>query len=69
MKQNGVVCWPGAALLFFIFRFEFLISGQKSYRDFRETGPVIKLMNSEDSYQGHPTSIFGKYLFGRRLEI
>ena len=39
MKQNGVVCWPGAALLFFIFRFEYLISGPKSYRYFRETGP------------------------------
>ena len=39
MKQNGVVCWPGPALLFFIFRFEYLISGPKSYRDFRETGP------------------------------
>ena len=39
MKQNGVVCLPGPALLFFIFRFEYLISGPKSYRDFRETGP------------------------------
>ena len=39
MKQNGVLCWPGPALLFFIFRFENLISGPKSYRDFRETGP------------------------------
>ena len=39
MKQNGVVCLPGPALLFFIFRFEYLISGPKSYRDVRETGP------------------------------
>ena len=39
MKQNGVVCSPGPALLFFIFRFEYLISGPLSYRDFRETGP------------------------------
>ena len=30
---------PGPALLFFIFRFEYLISGPKSYRDFWETGP------------------------------
>ena len=30
---------PGPALLFFVFRFEYLISGPKSYRDFRETGP------------------------------
>ena len=39
MKQNGVVCLPGPALLFFIFRFEYLISGPKTYGDFRETGP------------------------------
>ena len=26
MKQTGVVCLPGPALLFFIFRFEYLIS-------------------------------------------
>ena len=39
MKQNGVVCLPGPALLFFIFGFEYLISGPKSYLDFRETGP------------------------------
>ena len=38
MKLNGVVCQPGPALLFFIFRYEYLISGPKSYRDFRETG-------------------------------
>ena len=38
MKQNGVVCKQGPALLLFIFRFEYLISGPKSYRDFRETG-------------------------------
>ena len=29
MKQNGVVCKPGQALLFFIIRFEYLISGEK----------------------------------------
>ena len=39
MIQNGVVCYPGPALLLFIFRFEYLISGPKSYRDVRETGP------------------------------
>ena len=38
MKQNGVVCWPGPALLFFIFLFKYLISGAKIYRDLRETG-------------------------------
>ena len=42
MKQNGVVCLPGPALLFFIFRFEYLVSGEGplSYRDFRETSPL-----------------------------
>ena len=30
---------PGPALLFFLFLFEYLISGPKSYRAFRETGP------------------------------
>ena len=39
MKQNGVVCKPGPALLFFRFRFEYLTSGPKSYQDFRETDP------------------------------
>ena len=39
MNQNGVVCLPGPALLFFIFRFEYLILDPKSYRDIRETGP------------------------------
>ena len=39
MTQNGAVCLPAPALLFFIFRFEDLISGPKRYRDFRETGP------------------------------
>ena len=39
MKQNGVVRKPGPVLLFFIFWFEYLISGPKSYRDVRETGP------------------------------
>ena len=39
MKQNGVVCWPGPALLCFVFRFEYLISGPKSYRGFRVAGP------------------------------
>ena len=43
MKQNGVVCLPGPALLFFMFRFEYLISGPKSYQDFRETGPRPQL--------------------------
>ena len=32
MKQNGEVCKPRPALLFFIFRFEYLISGPKRYR-------------------------------------
>ena len=43
MKQKGAVCSPGPALLFFVFRFENLISGPKSYRDFRETDPRADL--------------------------
>ena len=42
MKQNGVVRKPGPVLLFFIFWFEYLISGPKSYRDVRETGPRLR---------------------------
>ena len=34
MKQNGVICQPELALLFFVFRFEYLISGLKSYGTF-----------------------------------
>ena len=39
MKQFGVFCKPGPALLFFLFRFEYLISGPKSYRTLEETSP------------------------------
>ena len=39
MKHFGVFCKPGSALLFFSFRFEYLISDPKSYRDFGETSP------------------------------
>ena len=38
MKQNGVVFLAGPAFLHFIFRFEYFISGPKSYQDVRETG-------------------------------
>ena len=50
MKQNGVVCQPGPALLFFIFRFEYLILGPKSYQDFRETGPRPLGTNNESCF-------------------
>ena len=39
MKQNEAVCYPGPVLLFSIFRFENMILGPKSYRDFQEMGP------------------------------
>ena len=40
-EKNEVFCWPGPALLLFLlFRFEYLISGTKSYRDFGQTGPA-----------------------------
>ena len=54
MNQNGVVCLPGPALLFFIFRVEYLISGPKSYRDIWETGlrnfPAIFDMTYNSTY-------------------
>ena len=56
MKQNWVVCEPGPALLLFIFRIEYLFSGQKSYRNFRETGlgtenPVCRRIDTEASHR------------------
>ena len=39
MKQNGVVFKPGPALLLFLFLFEYLISGPKSYRAFEKRAP------------------------------
>ena len=43
-----VVCLPGPTLLFFIFRFEYLISGPKSYRDVRENGPLVPVVQKVD---------------------
>ena len=40
MKQNGVFCYSGPALLFLLFRFEYLFSGPESYLDLRETGDM-----------------------------
>ena len=34
-KQNRLVCQLGPALFFFRFWFDYLVSGSKSYRDFR----------------------------------
>ena len=59
MKQNRVVCQPGPALLFFIFRFEYFISGPKSYRDFRETGPWSSLVLEASINAQFPAVIFG----------
>ena len=39
IKLKELVCQLDPALLFFTFWFEYIISGQKSYRAFRETGP------------------------------
>ena len=44
-------------LLFFWFRFEYLISGRKSYRDFRETGPwTIRSCTSNNSFRNKKQS-------------
>ena len=39
MKENWPVCEQGTVLLFNRLWFQNLPSGQKSYRDFRDTGP------------------------------
>ena len=36
---SSLLARTGALILYKLFRFEYLISGPKSYRDFRETGP------------------------------
>ena len=49
-EKNEVFCWPEPALLLILlFRFEYLISGPKSYRDFGQTGPwsVVKGRKTE----------------------
>ena len=52
MKQNGVVSQPGPTLLLFIFRFKYLISGPKSYRDFRESGPRAPFLERPVNFSG-----------------
>ena len=39
MKQNGVVCYLGPALLFFIFRFECVFSARKVTGTFEKRAP------------------------------
>ena len=39
MKQNGVVCYLGPALIFFIFRFEYLIPGPEKLLGLSRNGP------------------------------
>ena len=55
--------WSRPALLFFIFRFEYLFSGPKSYRDFRETGPST-LTGTEGKVSGplHVSNILKRTL-------
>ena len=51
MKQNGVVCQPGPAFLFFIFQFEYLISGLKVTGTFEKRAPALKVVHSD--WSGH----------------
>ena len=44
MKLNGVVCQPGPSLLFFIFRFEYLISGVTGTFEKRAPGVISVLV-------------------------
>ena len=43
MKQNGVFYWLGPGLLFFIFRFEYLVSGPKVTGTFEKRAPGLQL--------------------------
>ena len=60
-------------LLFFTFRFECLISGPKSYRDFRETGPrAVNRINTVDVIDEIKSRIWeikeGKSLYKERRQ-
>ena len=46
MKQNGVVCKPGPPLLFFIFRFEYLILGPVKLPGRSRNGPLVPFAGS-----------------------
>ena len=63
MKQNGVVRQPGPVLLFFIFWFEYLISGPKSYRDVpgrSRNGPQLDLSYPKLSPPQGPLCVVGR---------
>ena len=47
MKQNGVVCQPGPALLFLIVRFEYLISASRKITGTFEK-PAAEVQGIED---------------------
>ena len=49
MKENWPVCELGTVLLFNRLWFQNLPSGQKSYRDFRDTGPMGPFLESPDN--------------------
>ena len=69
MNQNGVVCLPGPALLFFKFRFEYSILGPKSYRDNREMGPWARLLKTSVTITGIRTCSCINYLSGPLREF
>ena len=46
-KWSSLLARTGAFIL--LFRFEYLISGPKSYRDFRETGPRPQSLKRVDN--------------------
>ena len=65
MKQNGVVCWPGPVPLFFIFRFEYLISGPKRYR-----GAASFSGNKIEAYRGmyHDSCIIERFSYDLEMK-
>ena len=66
MKQNGVVCLLGPALLFFIFPFECLISGPKVTGTFEKRAPgQVKRAPCRDVVAKSKTTLyFLQQLFG-----
>ena len=46
MKQNGVVCYPGPALFFFVFRFECFDFGPEKLAGLSRNGPLASKTHS-----------------------
>ena len=56
MKENAVVCWPGPARLFFMFRFEYLVSGPKELPGLLRNGPMFASIKNLASHASEATT-------------